>query len=1162
MRFNQTSLISKFLLIKDRLHVASLHTKLVKVLKKSFVNKFIGEFEPEFYTFFLLQDISGAESILKCEQRSNEIPSIAPPYENKEGSLFVYDSLVYEILSCRQFKPACAATFSIRAIDFSADRSSIVNPFNLVQYGPRFSKYTHCIRYRAFFFTYYYFCTDKITRPNMSRLIDQVYCLTRNDTIFLNTYLRSVVIECEKSDDLAYFDNGQEVTEDNSRDENDDYEEGDDENDDDADSTISKSSHPKAVAVNEASAELFNSQCSRIRLRPRPLIRNFLGIMPIRRVEPSIELLNNILEICYDIETCVYKGVMVPYLICAKINVPSSILITHKKETINTVETFTLRPCDHDTFITVGYLNTHSFVTAQFVNWLLRIVDYLNYINMTQNQDESSKWINIRLFGFNNFSFDDNFIINELRSRHDVSFTYASRSNHVTHASFRVRRVQIIMNDLTKWVKSTLRKACQDFKVPTPKLDINIVAINSVFQELEYVPYYVDRSVMNIAYEVIDDESLEFRESFKYVSEEEDLFPEIILADTQPFYRLFDLIKSYCERDVQSTLEIYCILRTSVNTVLLSLYQDDGLHLKFLDFLSYISIPQLSFDIIKQLWLLGGTKVFCYKSEALYDFINQTYYGGKCLYSFVGELKLKPENVLNMDVTSLYPLVMTGLFPSVNRNLSTVKIGSEFPLGLIQQKIDEAARIVESRLESQTLHLDFTFLRFFNVTKFFCMCQLSPPSHLYQRLVFPPLPSRIEGLTTKRLEYSYNAHTAVRNSTQIKSAILCGYTIKVIQHPLNIFFSQTAPLLRSFVDIFSAKKQKASEDGNKTEKDIFKLILNSGYGKLGQRKENLLRTQRARNSTIIENNRYTEHSISASFPHFASLITAESQHLMTQYLLLIELPHIYMKSMLEERVGHVLYQDTDSLKINIFSSDLFQSTPYHIRVNFATFTINEKLGCWNDNTQIYDATWKNEYSEKFDSLIILSRKCYFFSFNEKVIIHKGKGISDMSKLDYTMLKQLASGVKGNLDREALKKQKQTFIVGRLTDGSSTNSCQDIVNSLSIGLVRKTLVRDEITPDCKLLCLQPEIRAMNLDNLNENPVYDPLTNQLLYRNYLQFVSGIRNLDTQTDYSSLTNSNGKRTANTSQPAKSTSSITITKTIRNNEGCSSDSEQSDSE
>lgn len=182
-------------------------------------------------------------------------------------------------------------------------------------------------------------------------------------------------------------------------------------------------------------------------------------------------------------------------------------------------------------------------------------------------------------------------------------------------------------------------------------------------------------------------------------------------------------------------------------------------------------------------------------------------FGRKALYGGRTEtINLKADKALYMDINSLYP---------------SVQKGNRYPIGMpIVMRERALHRYNESteKINKYLLKLD--------KTKVFIAKITVKKSNFYM----PLLPSKINN----RLIFDNRRKTGHWTSPEIIKAIKIGYVIEKI-HKIMIY-DYVTDLFDDYIDTLWQIKLKAKEDRNEGMYTLSKLLLNSLWGKFGQKK--------------------------------------------------------------------------------------------------------------------------------------------------------------------------------------------------------------------------------------------------------------------------------------------------------------------------------------
>lgn len=197
-----------------------------------------------------------------------------------------------------------------------------------------------------------------------------------------------------------------------------------------------------------------------------------------------------------------------------------------------------------------------------------------------------------------------------------------------------------------------------------------------------------------------------------------------------------------------------------------------------------LTISSISLDIFRRNFLnynINHEKTF------LNDKIFMAYYGGRTEAFYRGSFK----NAYMFDINSLYPSVMLNEFP-----------------------IPETAKF---KSNSNINYLEFEGVSYVNV---------AAPKNLF----YPLLPYRFNG----KLIFPVGSFSGVYTHLELRKALELGYKINCFYW--TIYYSKTFNPFNIFIDYFY--KMRISFKNNDLYNLICKLILNSFYGKFGQREIN------------------------------------------------------------------------------------------------------------------------------------------------------------------------------------------------------------------------------------------------------------------------------------------------------------------------------------
>lgn len=758
--------------------------------------------------------------------------------------------------------------------------------------------------------------------------------------------------------------------------------------------------------------------------------------------------------ICYDCETVSVNGILVPFIISAK-DITGNEQFGWRKAKLDFDEEF--------------YQGANLFV-----DWIISILERLSRFYGT-NEYPNPYILKVRLFGYNNHNFDNNFIYKIIRTKlNGFSLSFNSRYGKTTSIEMVKGGLSFSIVDLIKWFPATpLSKACKDYGISKTKYDVDILKYcNECTKE--------NRLILN---------TTDLRQYFKSDNLDDEFLNSFKKKNGQ--YRLYDLITEYCDRDVEATVELYEKLNNNMQEVF-KVFNNMDIKVPSLDIFNYISPPQLSFIVLKEMLIQDGQKVMQFNNPQQSEFIFDSYMGGRCDYSMIGECLPTPNEdgspgeYIYADVTSEYPTAMNGFFPDVS-DKESIKIGEDVDIEWVQKVINKAIKFRNELFEQKKLHTTCEYLRELNQFKGIFMCTIIPPNNINHYSTWAPVGTRVYEHNVGKLCFlNCKQENRILNTAHFQALILAGWTIEIQECRYNILFEKQAKLMEKYVEIIGKKKSESNH--NKTLRNIYKLMLNSLYGKMAQKPKHLLHTQTGLTGykyTITSNDRTTKNDWSSSYHYLSTFITGQANWMIFQTAYYAELEHIYENRPISFRTNTVLYTDTDSLIINKNKMS-----------KFLTFDIGEDIGKWNENKCTFDVKWKyEEYEDPIRKLIILSKKTYFLLGNQnQLMCLKAKGIhkhiADSLSLD--SIKEVADGKPLKLEFEGLIKESEHI------ENNEFEYKNDFIKRIKDVLLKKTMTRAEISDFNLIISTDEKDLELNKENLNFMP-YNETTN-----NYLKFT----------------------------------------------------------
>ncbi len=758
--------------------------------------------------------------------------------------------------------------------------------------------------------------------------------------------------------------------------------------------------------------------------------------------------------ICYDCETVSLDGRLVPFIIAAK-DMSGNEFFGWRKAGLSFDDEF-----------------YHG--ADLFVKWLIKILTSLSNFYGTNDYPHPYR-ICVRLFGYNNHSFDNNFIYELLRKKlKNFKFSYNSRYGKTTAMEFVKGGLTFSIVDLIKWFPATaLAKACKDYGISKTKYDVDILKYCNECSKDKKIVLTTD----------------DLKNYFKSGNLDENFLAKFRRPDG--LYRVYDLVTEYCDRDVEATVELYEKLNGNMQEVF-KVFNDMNIKVPSLDIFNYVSPPQLSFLVLKEMMIQDNQRVMQFNNPQQSEFIFDSYMGGRCDYSIIGECLPTPNEdgspgeYIYADVTSEYPTAMNGYFPDVSDRKS-IKIGEDIDLEWLQSVIDRAVAFRYKLFEQKILHTTCEYLRELNQFKGIFMCTITPPANKNHYSTWAPVGTRIYPQNTGKLYFlNCRQEKRVLNTAHFQALILAGWNITIEECRFNILFKKQAKLMEKYVEVIGQKKTESND--NKTLRNIYKLMLNSLYGKMAQKPKHLLHTQEGRtvyNYTITAIELTTRNDWSASYHYLSTFITGQSNWMIFQAAYYAELEMIYENKPISYRTNTVLYTDTDSLIINKNKMS-----------KFMTFDIGEEIGLWNEDRCTFDVKWKyEEYGEPIIKLIVLSKKTYFLlGKDDKLLCLKAKGVHGHIAKNLTLdsIKAVADGKPLKLNFDGLIKKSLMLESGEF------DYEQDFIKSIHDVVLKKTMTRAEVSELCEVKSTDENDLKLNHKNLSFMP-YNETTN-----NYLKFT----------------------------------------------------------
>ena len=589
--------------------------------------------------------------------------------------------------------------------------------------------------------------------------------------------------------------------------------------------------------------------------------------------------------------------------------------------------------------------------------------------------------------------------------------------------------------DCVKYVPDvSLSKACADYNVTNAKQGLSALAVSNYLSTLEEMPEYFDcpnRIKFVIQFGKFD---------MKYYDN----------ANKRIAFK--SIIEDYCLFDVKATIELFKLIIDAFSKLIKDILPTTSWKHPY----RFLSISQMAFYIFEEMSTFKPIEIQAQTQEA----IGESMFAGRVDFSFLG----KYTNIGKLqywDVTSEYPMAMTADYPHGVSSRMTVDICQQF-----QSKINiiytKRLSQFDSKLENDN---DVSYFKELD-THFFAYINAYPPAE-GRLITWGPLATRInnkgEAHDTRineitRLQFQ-NLPISNRfcNSVQIKTLLYGGWRVELINHVVNVYFSGSKKILEPFISHLGQLKTDARDD-NKSMAKALKLILNALAGKMGQKSNHTICKWQTKYCTFNKVHRNTRTCMSQleqyvtpfkvplltttesnhvknvplgfpiGFPfntdmqlntnhvlkrhYMASFIWAYANYGLWTTFFKLHIKQIDLNQSLFEKRGIVLYCDTDSIII-----DTDRATPHE-------FYVNEKIGTWDSDKQMFNMTWKCKGSG-LDSVIIIGKKAYMTVKDNKVQSLKIKGFpaSALVQLDEELIDKLIKEFKENGEASVLLKYK-------------------------------------------------------------------------------------------------------------------------------------------
>ena len=511
----------------------------------------------------------------------------------------------------------------------------------------------------------------------------------------------------------------------------------------------------------------------------------------------------------------------------------------------------------------------------QIVNFAQQILDsvpffeWQQYTSKTNYATDDEIFFNIRIVGYNSSNYDDKFVIqyfDQVFNYHGRKFSSRGQTvnKHVLMKCHVFEKytdhVQVSFQDIMRFTPeiSSLKEACKSLEIEVPKIDFSSVTFMRLHAANQLVSEYTVLDLLIIFFGM--DNLIPLANKFAagqkpipfFTNKIKNAFVEIFTAESgfvfppadqllTAKYKIIDIVKYYCERDVTATRLILSLISTRFHVILKNLFLTqvecvstsastdevktqnnptfysqlrqpshierfiagfsgeeqipvpaqksvkdvisvDEAHVT--DIFGYISVAQISYTFIKCLMRSQGLLKLNSTQVELIKFIKASYFGGLVQFGFVGLLKKSWKMI---DVKSEYPLAMTGPLPVYNDKYMFKSALSFEDVEFLQEIIDDCTFFRNEAFEKRRLHLfrPHFYINFLAVL----LCKVTPPpstqASIFSCLPFPEFIST----DSRSIRFFTVPQTRVLTTHHICALILQGWKIEICNCETNIVFN-------------------------------------------------------------------------------------------------------------------------------------------------------------------------------------------------------------------------------------------------------------------------------------------------------------------------------------------------------------------------------------
>jgi len=684
--------------------------------------------------------------------------------------------------------------------------------------------------------------------------------------------------------------------------------------------------------------------------------------------------------LCYDIETCVFGGddsgvrnMHQPYLLAWSFTTNHSFLESDTEK----------GHLEH-----LNIKTRESTIGAQFVDLVERL--------LRQYEIES-----MIIFGYNNFNFDDNFVLDQFRNK-DYFIVKSERNGKVSECDAYKGNVCIQFKDLIKWLPDvTLKEACIDYDTIVKKGECNVVTYNNYCRMQGELIFECDAELF-----------FEVAQVQRQVMAQKRLRKDYYCLFTGKWL-IFKYVLDYCILDVEATMGLFFQINATFLKVKKYFYEHAKCILPHNNVLRYISPAYCTSLLYKQMFKFKKMKRIVFHDLNYVAAVTSTYFGGIVNFGCLGEYT--SENIVCQDVKAMYPTCMQSFYPAIYTR-KDVQVGGEIKLEECQKFVDSIIEAREKAKRDRTL-FTFEFLHPFNVFKGIFLCMLYSPKNEGDKICVAPFPYRY--LNADNLTYNYEDKSRVFVCTSdMKNLILCGFKIKLLFSEYNFLFLRNEQIFNVILKPLDELKVIAKKDNNNSLKKLMKLFMNSLSGKLGQHVQHRIRNS-VESTTMQENEQDNSFT---SLHYLACFVTAEARYVLFRTIYKLHEEHIYSDASLSTKAGIFLLCDTDSI---MYDKHLIASSS-------VVFKQENEMGYWSNELNDYVVHWGEKKYPNIGSVFILGRKSYVtVDKNKQIISRTLKGIrrDQMQLISYDDLKMVCASFPKVLNFNMLSKQANVNTIG-------------------------------------------------------------------------------------------------------------------------------------